>query len=115
MDEEVFEVKAIDDDVAPPDGRKRSPGRPPAYPFKAMSAGTYFDVLVRPKENLTSQVTRVRSAAATWRQRHRPGFSFIVRGKDNDGEPLFNDAGRQVIRVWAVASLEPTTDIKEFL
>ena len=110
-----FEVKEIEDGAAPPDARKRSPGRPPAYPFRTMRAGTYFDVLVRPKENLNAQTARVRSAAHTWRLRNKPGFSFVVRSLDAYGEPLFNDAGKQVIRVWAIEAPAPKTDISEFL
>lgn len=75
-----------------------STGRPSKYPFAEMKIGDSFDVEVRKNEKIDKVLTRVRSSAASYRQRNAKGkLSFIVRA--NDEKP-------NTVTVWSVAPLK---------
>lgn len=76
-----------------------STGRPSKYPFADMKAGDSFDVEVGKNEKIEKVLTRVRSSAASYRQRNaKDRLSFIVR---------INPDKPRVVTVWSVAPLKP--------
>ena len=65
-------------------------GRPPIYPFAKLQPGQSFDVPFNFGETPKAAAARVRSAAASWRQRNARGkITFVVR------------ANAECVSVWA--------------
>lgn len=67
------------------------PGLTPTYPWREMDIGDSFLVTPREGEDIEACANRVRSAAARWLSRNRPGVRHVTRTVDGG------------IRVWFVS------------
>lgn len=80
--------------------RARS-GPKPIYPFADMADGQCFDTPIREDESAEAAVKRMRTTSSSYRGRHKSAMTFIVRAVEDE------QTGKQVVRVWARASVPP--------